>query len=223
MRVLALFIFFQVLSASVSAQQVNLLGRPGGDFYTSSSSNVQVSGSPYLYDDYVPSSIFSADSAQFNVGIKFDVFKNEILANDNGRSVIIKSSLYPRITLEGNAGSIVLGNGFKVDGYDRDHYFHLLADSKDGLILKDYHIEYIESQETSYGGETIQRIQYKLSEKYFLVKDNASISLPTKKSAFVANFDDSSKEILRNFIKENRINLSNEQDLIRAVEFVISL
>lgn len=105
---------------------------------------------------------------------------------------------------------------------DKGGYFSVLADGKNYGLYKKTTAVFKEPKvaETSYQKDTPPSFQKTVT--YYLVKDGQFMEMPSGKSRIMRMMDSKKKE-MNAFIKSNKIDLSNENDLIKTITYFDSL
>lgn len=106
---------------------------------------------------------------------------------------------------------------------EKGGYFNVLSDGKTYDLYKKTSSEFIEGKkaETTYQRDTPP--SFKKSITYFLVDKNGRfLEMPNSKSRILRMMDKNKSEI-RSYIKENKLDLDKESDLIKVISYFDSL
>lgn len=176
----------------------------------------------YANPNFLQGKIFQEDQLiKDNVPMRYNAYADEIEikknVSDESYSALIKSpdifvkivnDIYVFVPFE---GSIQKGG-----------YFNVLSDGKTYDLYKKTKAEYREPRkaQTSYQQDTPP--SFVKSTTYYLVKNGAFLEMPSSKSKILKMMD-SKKSEMKKYIKENKVDLDKESDLIKTISYFDSL
>lgn len=176
----------------------------------------------YANPNFLQGKIFQEDQLlKDNVPMRYNAYADEIEikknVSDESFSALIKSpdifvkivnDIYVFVPFE---GSIQKGG-----------YFNVLSDGKTYDLYKKTKAEYREPKkaQTSYQHDTPP--SFVKSTTYYLVKDGTFLKMPSSKSKILKMMDSKRNE-MKKYIKENKIDLDKESDLIKTISYFDSL
>lgn len=182
-----------------------------------------VDGTPY-YDESFNSATITPINKVFMVrfNVALDVMEviqetDTLFMNKNNRSYIIKL----------NKGNITYKILEYVESENEDklgYYIQLTTGKKVKLYRKDRK-KFVEVKRTAYGSINGTSAKYKEQKSEFYIEygDNGTaVKLPRKKKSVIKLFASKQKEI-KAFIKENKIKVTKEKDLIKLINYANSL
>lgn len=176
----------------------------------------------YANSNFLNGNIYQEDKiVRAGVPMRYNAFADEIeikksadsedygaLIKDPDIFVKIGKEIYVFIPFEGSN--------------EKGGYFSLLNDGKTYDLYKKTTAVYQEPQkaETTYKKATPPA--FIKSIKYYLVKDGTFLEMPTGKSRILKMMDQKKNEI-KSYIKENKLDINKEPDLIKVVAYFDSL
>lgn len=183
----------------------------------------QIKGSPYDNEEFIRGSIYQGENLlENNVFLRYNIFSNEIeikqSENQNDYNALIKNS---EMIIKIGSDVYVLVPFEGVD--EKGAYFKILSSGS--------HLDLYKRSEVSYSPRTFPKTSYDREQPakftrtdtyYFMLKDGNFVVMPTKKAKLLKLMEPNDPEI-KKFMKENRINLKNENHLIKLVKFYNSL
>lgn len=182
-------------------------------------------GTPYLFEEFQLGSIFVYDEETVNnIAIKYNAY-NDVF--------FIKPSLNsPNTEAQGITKSIdlkiKLGDKFFVALPSMDkrgdlQYYEVLSSGKKGKLLKKNSKLYKERIEATTSLTRDVPATFKDQTTYYFQHKNGDFSeLPTSKKKFIAVFEVDKKKVTA-IIKENKLNIKNELDLIKFFKLYESI
>lgn len=183
----------------------------------------QIKGSPYDNEAFVSGSIYQGENLiENNVLLRYNIFSNEIEikqnSNQNDYNALIKNS---EMVIKIGEDVYVLVPFEGVD--EKGAYFKIIASGT--------HLDLYKKSEVTYSPRTFPKTSYDREQPakftrtdayYFMLKNGNFVVMPTKKSKLLKLMKPHDAEI-KAFMKENRVNLKNENHLIKLVKFYNSL
>ncbi len=173
-----------------------------------------IEGVPYYTKNFIPAKVGDTPNT---VSIRYNTFLDtiEIL---NGADVyeIPKGESYPKFTFEATKEKLVLVNTFD----ELTGYFFELAGGKNRLLKKIVTKFYPATPApNSLISGTPARFETQKSV-YMIQTENSFIRIPKKAEELILAFPADKKDAAKDFIKTNKIKLTQEADLIKLVNFL---
>lgn len=211
---------------SVAQQGINYSGGTKMDYAFLSLKNdddLAVKGSKYLNDNFLSAKISDFEDKLF--AVRYDIYNDQMEFQGGSNEVYImnKSDRSRKITfLETNDTYSIFD--YKSDEGDvRSGYFTALNTDGNYQILKKNNVIFIEEKASATGYDAPKPAMYKKTkDRHYIIINNApAVLVDTNKKRFFTLFNGQSNEVL-NFIKKNKINLSEDMDLVKFVKFMNS-
>ena len=178
-------------------------------------------GTPYLFEDYKIGSIYIYDELTVpSIAVKYNAYNDIFLVKT---SLATPDSEAQGITKSGDL-KIKLGNNFFValpstDSRYELQYYELLSQGKKGSLLKKNGKIYKDRIEATTSLTRDIPATFKDQTTYFFKHSNGDFSeLPTSKKKFIEVFGNDKKQAAT-IIKEHKLNIKNEADLIKFFKY----
>jgi hypothetical protein len=201
-----LFLFF-VAVTSLQAQFItDINGRPVfATLYT------DVEGSPYLRDDYEPSSFKAVSGKKYEVArARYNAYQNELEYMQKDKPLVLSQELIEFTLRDGT-----YRRGFMpIDDLTDKQFYNVLYDGTKVKLLK--RVSVIIQKEKPYNSATETK-RFVKNETYYLSNQGKMTRLKKDKKSLLEALSDK-KDGLEAFIKEQKLRFSNENELILAVE-----
>lgn len=188
--------------------------------------NESVEGSPYINEEYLPAKISAAEGNTFYV--RYNALRDEFEVKGQNNTAYALNRYRRDIVVE----VVPLNKKYQVFGYMDENlnenfgYFVFLSDSeKDAVILKKERITFIGEKLAVTSYDTPRSARYKRwSDKFYIkTKDSKLVKeLPRGKRA-IAKLFPKQKDVIFNYMKENKIKTSREEDLVQLMTYINSL
>ena len=210
-----------------TAQISNIQGRPNS-ILMESESKMQIVGSRYLYKGFKNAQVYSHSGEVGTTLIRFDKVNNEFEVYREGGGLLITKYLYPQIRIEFYDDELAkkqvfnFKNNFKVQGFQKHHYFEVLDESDGNLVLKDHFTKQIDTEVSEYGGDDFIRREFKTAVKYYYVRGDLTFEIKNKKGSILSLFK-SKEDDLKTFIKSNKIKFDSDESLVKVLKFINTL
>ncbi len=181
-------------------------------------------GSPYVSNTFLPTTIFLNDENLGNMYYRYNALNEEIEIKNS-----TLENEAPKSLLKDKAVSIIV-NGKKMSfmtfvtakNKTINGYLTTLNTEEDYALFKRIHVKFSEGKAAS--NSLVRAVPSRFSqytEYYFQKKGvNRIDEIPLKNSSFTELFDESSKEELKKFLKDNNLNIKDELDLIKTFDFL---
>ena len=194
-------------SEYISSRTVNLMDNPND--YT---------GSPYYNEDFSKGSILKKGSViALNQDVRYNVSKEEFELRDalNKESKIVKT-IIRKEDIEIIIGDVPFEYISSAKNGLRGYFIPLFKGAKNSLYKK-IAKEYIPSQKAVNSMSKDIDAMYREKEILYLVdSEDVFTALPSSKGGKIKAFGDQKKEV-KTYLKENKLNISKEQDFIKLV------
>ncbi|MBL7871872.1 MAG: hypothetical protein JNM78_09700 [Cyclobacteriaceae bacterium] len=184
-----------------------------------------VRGSAYLYPEWTSGTLTDKAGKHYpNLQLKYDAYLDRVELNQDGQVLEINASAYPKFTLnfvEPGTNKIIkhtFSTGYEIKGFSKTSYFDLIRDGKITL-LKKYKTSFVDENLSGYGTSD-QKKSFQTKILYFvLLEDGSAKEIKLNKKSILETFPEQSSNI-EGFIKERKIKVKTEQDLIDIIEFL---
>lgn len=188
-----------------------------GDLGLSKEILAKAKGSPFEDKNFKIGKVFSEDNeTTMAVMMRYNIFLDEIeIKNEEGGPVNIVNK-DPDIRVAMGVDRYVY---LEEDTYPIGGYFKVLNQSKPYKIYKKLTVKYVEGEEAETVYSMEKKPSFPLTETYYLVDSNNTLKeLPKGKSKILQMMPSKIKE-LKSFIKTNKLNLKEEKDLAKLVDY----
>jgi len=183
---------------------------------------VKAEGSPYISDSFMlarissyGNKIFNARFNAFNNEMEVSIEDNKVIALDNKVDFEViftaENKIYRTVTyLDDNATS---KRGFLVVLFENDKY----------SLFKEERITFNEKVEARTSYDKAKPASYnRIDDLYFIKLEDKITFLPQRKKDFLQRFSKHEKE-LKSYMKNNKLNPKNEDELITLVKHLSTL
>lgn len=222
-------LFSLTLILSFTVVYAQIANVPGvGNEVLRTSKYVDISGSPYLYEDWKSGTVTDKGGKTFpNVLIKFDAYKNVVEINQNGEVMLLSNELYPKFSISFvPAGSNTVVNqffqcGFEgIEGISNKVYLEVLRNGA-VQILKKYEIIYEENIITNYGTSSIRK-NFQKKERYFLKTSGKYVEVKLNSKSILEALG-SLKKVADQYLSDNKFKIKTESNLLLLIDHLNSL
>jgi len=188
---------------------------------TDGSRYLNVKGSPYLSEFFVPATIYPDDDLFF---VKYNVVDDEIEVKLSASRTIILDNAFKKYTIvfkESKEKIVTLNE----DGEKNPSYFFEVKKTDKASVYKKKSKNYLEAVKATDNFSKDRPARFSKLEEVFYIQltpEGSVKELPKKKKAFLAMFQNNQNDI-KDFIGKNKIKLNKESDLITLFTFIESL
>jgi len=182
---------------------------------------VNVKGTPYLSEFFMPATIYPDDDLFF---VKYNVVDDEVEVKLSATRTIILNNSFKKYTIvfkESKEKIVTLDE----DGKKDPSYFFEVKKTDKASIYKKKTKNFIQATKATdnYSKDKPARFS-KLEEIFYiqLTPEGSVKELPKKKKAFLAMFQNNQNDV-KDFIGKNKIKLNKEEDLVKLFTFIESL
>jgi hypothetical protein len=207
-----LFSFALGLSASAQFALFDEMGRP-----IQAKQYVDVQGSPFLSDDWSVGAVKLTSNKEYDgMKLMYDQVDDRLIFKNHAGQAQLFAEPVREFTLSGR----VFRKGFKpVDGASPMAFYEVLADGKTQLLKRTTKKIF---EEVPYGSSTkVKKIQS--NETYYLSKsEHTLLKIRKDKKALLSELSDK-KPDLEKYIKTNRLDLKQDEDMAKLVAYYNTL
>jgi hypothetical protein len=178
---------------------------------------VGVIGTPFENDEFLIGNVMLNNDDEYeNVPLKYNIYDDELYFK-NAKDEMLLSFVIP-VKWFKLAGQTYL-NGFpEIDNYTRNSFYGLLAGNKIKLLFKAYKTI---SETRPYNSPNVEK-RFERDKAYFILKDGKMYRFKPSRKALLNLFDSAGPKI-EEYIKREKINFRNDEDLVKIFEFINSL
>jgi hypothetical protein len=216
----ALFLIITLLYFlnNVKAQYYNDLNVNGKPVMLKTAADV--TGSPYMYEDWINGSVKLKSGKSYNVLLKYNLLDDALIYKNSKDEVMEFVDDVKEFTLsQADGTSENFRNGFSnIQGWNDKSYFKVLSEGNSTLLKK----ERITIQETTDYNAGMARKNYAKSDTYYLVSNTGSTQLKINKKAILSRFSTRQKE-MTDYMASNSIDIKNDGDLSKLFNYYNSL
>ncbi|MBS0031058.1 hypothetical protein ACTJJ0_29130 [Chitinophaga sp. 22321] len=213
---LYVLLLFAGLEKATAQGGVYLKGVDGRPFFEKS--YVDIQGSPYLQDDWAKGTVeFKDGKAYKDVELKYDQVRDALLfKNEKGEPFEFSKPVKAfSLTNRKDNRQLVFRNGYNpVKGATADSYYELLADGAMQLLLrKSKKIR----EDKAYGSATTVRTVEEYVN-YYISKNGTPVNIKKSEKAVLEAIGGNSAA-LEAYIRSNKLNLKNDEDLVKLIVY----
>jgi len=183
----------------------------------------EITGSPFLFNDFNKGTIKIISGEQSEANIRYDVYANEMqIKSNNDIFAIVHPEILKQIELENSI--FVFSNYVKAPGDLNKHdgsYFILKADGKCQLLVKK-NLRIQDSEPPKLYQEAKPAKFISIKDTYYLKMNGMpAIKIDNKKDLLSAM--ENQKQAIDKFLNSNKVSYKSEDDLLKIVLFYNSL
>jgi hypothetical protein len=180
-----------------------------------------VTGSPYFIEDFQRGSIFKRNIAiKRNVNLRYNASRDlfEIKFNQN-QSKVLKQTEDIYVIINNKQFVYVPYS----ENPDINGYFEVLTDEGKLSLYKKYNKQFREGKKSINSMTTDIPATYQSKEILYLTNNDGEFTeLPNSKNGKVKSFK-SHHKLLKQYIKENNLNINKENDLVKLISYYNTL
>ena len=190
----------------------DILGRPIREL-----AFIDVIGSPFANDEFLKGNvILNNDDEYENVPLKYNTYNDELYFK-NVKDEMLLSFVIP-VKWFKLAGQTYL-NGFpEIDNFTRNSFYGLLAGNKIKLLFKSYKT-ILESR--PYNSPHAEK-RFESNKAYFILKEGKMYRFKPSRKDLLDLFASSGPKI-EEYIKKEKVNFKNDEDLVKLFDFINTL
>jgi len=212
-----LLLLFAIRSEAQFIQNLpDLQGKP-----LTENTYTDVSGTPFLLNDWVKGVVEQSNKISYkNVDLKYNTYKDELyFKNPKDGAMLSFSVPVTAFSLEFNGKIESFRNAYPaVDNFTSKTYYQVLFDGEIKLLFKSFKT-LIEVK--PYNSATTEK-KFIDNSSYYVLKENVMKKFKPSKKDILEIFKSKSAE-LDTFIKNEKIDFKQNQDLIKVFEYYSSL
>jgi hypothetical protein len=213
LRILLIGLFF-ITSINLISQNINNVELVKGNRVLGvNERETKTEGSNYIPKNYAPAKVNNSTVLYM---MRYDAHNDEMEFEKDGVAYHLPKDKFYRInfTTNNKTYELFIDNQTNTKGF----YVVLNQGSKISLLVKEY-IKFYEEKPTKGPIEPYQPPRYKRSSDklYIGYANNTALELTKKKKDFFALFGDNSKT-MQTYVKENKLNIKKQKDLIQIFE-----
>ena len=179
-----------------------------------------VKGTPYLYKEWRFADIIDNNGLIFeNVKINYNGYTKNFEIRIDDRFIELNEKFYKRIEimLSDKKRKDVFLSGVHEKFIEK--FILVLFNKNNIMLLKDYEVG-ISEHEVQNVGKTVTFKKFVPITRYFMVSNDELIPIYLNKKSIRAYFED--KIDLDEFVKQNKIRMNSERDIIKILEYWIN-
>ena len=181
-------------------------------------------GSPYSLLIFTYAKVENVDQKAL---MRYNIFKDEfefIDVKKNDTLVLDKIDDFSKITFPATNKKYNLVNYTSTKGIKTRGYLINLYEKAGFALYKKENISFYDEKIAKTSLETNMPARYdKSSDSYFLKnKNNEIFEFPDSKKKLIKLYPDK-KEVVENFVKENKISFQKEEDMAKIIDFLVTL
>ncbi|MTI33227.1 hypothetical protein [Xanthovirga aplysinae] len=180
----------------------------------------EIKGSPYLPDEFVKGNvIIHVKKKKFLLPLRYNAYSDQIEYLKNGTSMVFKNPfLISKVEFGGSTYVFKMTDGFSKD--KKGSFFVQLYGSERIELLKKQQVRFIPEQvaKDSYSSNKPPKFSKVLEEFYIVFGENTPVLLSKSKKRIIGILEDKGYKV-KDFIKKEKLNLKEEEGLIRLMEF----
>lgn len=176
---------------------------------------VDVQGSPYLNEAWKDGTVTAANSKSYpNLKVRYDVYAGELEYQQKDQTYRLSPAAMKEFRImDGN--EMVFRNGFAAVNTNTPTTFYQVLVDGPTKLLKQFKVNLVENK--PFNSATVTK-EFQKQEQYFIAKPDGSVQrIQKNKKSVVAALSDQ-KDRVEKLIKEQDLNLSNENNLITLLE-----
>jgi hypothetical protein len=185
-------------------------------YYTPS----RTEGAPYINKNFLPALVGTINK---NAVMRYDVYKDEFeFINEKQDTLVLnKAEPFTSVTFSVTGIKYQLVDYTTSKGKAANGYLILLSQKNNLTLFKKQNITFAKERiaKSGYDKDTPARFE-RLGDTYYLKDgDKAIVEFPTNKKGLLKSYPEKKTEI-ETFIKQNKIDLEKESDVIKMIEFL---
>jgi hypothetical protein len=179
-------------------------------------------GSPYLDGDLRLGTLLKGNDL-VQAYMRYNIFYNEIEIADNPNTKNVSSLIKNKDTkavINGKTYTYVVRN---VDGQTKGEFYEIVSSGSKYDLYKKNRVRYISPRSATTSLQSDRPGKFVQSFEYFMVSNEGKfMRIPQKRKKLLKSLN-GNKDLLKDFLKENKINLSEDEGVATFVTFYNSL
>jgi len=182
-----------------------------------------IKGSAYSSADWAKATVIMEDKTTYaNLKAKYSEYEDKLVVEGKDGQVMEFNNKVNDFTLSFvESGKDILShyrNAYNVEGYSPKAFFEILADGKTQLLKK---VSKKVQTKTEYGAVSSNR-SFVTTTRYFVVSPAKSTLIKKDSKSILAALNNKTPE-LESYIKEQKLNLSKEEDMVKLLTYYNSI
>jgi hypothetical protein len=204
------------ITASYAQLGVNIGSTPQGINFMGEV-DPKLKGSPYLFDSWAKGSVLLEDGKSYNdLALMYDVLADRVIFKSDLGKMQAFSVRVKEFTVDLEGGNQTFRSGFPaIDGGTINSYYHILTDGNTKFLKK------ISKQITEgiEPGDITMSKKLQNNVKYYIFIDNKLLRVKKDKKAILSLLNSKASADLENYISSNKLNLKNEDDIVKLINY----
>ena len=219
-----LLVFLSAITANRSYAQFILLKDATGGGIIFNKDYVDINGSPFFKAEWLNGTVTLADARVIkDINVKYDEVVDKPYVRGPQDQTVLLNDKVTEFSMIDNTGSKTVvrkyKNGFtNIPGFTVDSYFEVLADGKVSFLKKKVKVI---TEDKQYNSAVITKGFFETT-KYYIVSNINSTLVKKDKNSVLAALSDKQTE-LDAFVKANSLNLKDEDDIVKLVDYYNTL
>ena len=190
----------------------DILGRPIREL-----AFVDVIGSPFANDEFIIGNVVLNNGDEYeDVPLKYNIYNDELYFK-NLKDEMLLSFVIPVKSFK-LAGQTYMSGYPEIDNFTKNSYYRLLAGNKIKLLSKSYKT-IVETK--PYNSANVEK-KFESYKTYFIFKEGKMYRFKPSRKNLLDLFDSSGPK-MEEYIKQEKINFKNDQDLVKLFDFINAL
>ena len=211
-----------LISGAAFAQQTNLDQTGGlGYVYSKKAPSEAATGTQYYIETFSPAKIDNANDVTL---VRYNAYSDEMELKINDVINVLQPKDNQLITLTNGKATYQYVQYLTDDNVEKQNYLVIITNTPKFKVFKKERITLIPEQQPQGGYQKYKAPQYKkLNPEYYVqVNDGKVVSTSTKKKDIIKLFPGNEKQV-EQYIKENKLNTSDEADLTKLGLYINSI
>ena len=220
MKKLFLIVFITLPDFPVFAQMVNMHANTGE--VMKAKKYIGVEGSPYLFPEWRTGTFTDVDGkSRGKYQLRYNIYDDELEIIKEKKAISLNHRLVKEFEVFNpeNAGRSLFRSGYPAhEEYDPSDFYGVLNDDGDFHLLKKYSCTITKVETRGYGENTATQ-KFLQSSKYYVYSEKTGFIKINKSRKSIFEVFPKHEQQLKTFIKKNKINIKNDNDLARLIQF----
>ena len=182
---------------------------------------VDAVGSPYVDKNFLPVRVKGYDGQIFTG--RYNAYNGEMEINLGTKIIALDTSKDYEVMYTQSNKIYRTYNYSTPNGISKRGFLNVVNESAENALLKSEIIKYYDKVPAATSYQTDKPAKFvQESDEYYIAKGKVITPLPRKKKDLLKAYPKDAKKI-KSYLKENKISLKKEQDLIRLAEYLTTL
>lgn len=178
-----------------------------------------VIGSPYVDENYKLGTVLIKEDESYSAYMRYNAFHDEMEMQEGDKAVSLMKRDYVKARLD---GKLYIITPFKVDGNRDQGYVVVLKDGPTALYLKQ-NIILKEGKEATSSYSKAQPPKFERQDFYLLgFGEDTPASIKLNKKSVLNAFSSNRKDVEK-FVKDNKLKLKTEEEVLKLLNFYDTL